>query len=146
MAQTVSDFLLARLNEWGVTRIYGYPGDGINGLLGAFARATDRMQFIQARHEEMAAFMAEDAGLLGIRVDRPDQIADAWDRALSADRPALIDAVTDPNVPPLPPHITLEQAKNFASSIWAGDAEALGFVKQTVKDAAETFLPRKRKK
>ncbi len=58
MAQLVADFVLARLTEWGVTRVYGYPGDGINGFLGAFDRADGHPEFIQARHEEMAAFMA----------------------------------------------------------------------------------------
>ncbi|MBV8490447.1 MAG: thiamine pyrophosphate-requiring protein [Candidatus Eremiobacteraeota bacterium] len=53
-----SAFLLQRLAEWGVTRIYGYPGDGINGLLGAHEHVADKLQFIQVRHEEMAAFMA----------------------------------------------------------------------------------------
>ena len=57
MAQTVGDFLLKRLGEWGVNRIYGYPGDGINGIMGALGR-NDAMQFVQARHEELAAFMA----------------------------------------------------------------------------------------
>jgi len=57
MAQTVSDFLLERLSQWGVKRIYGYPGDGINGIMGALGRNAD-MEFIQARHEELAAFMA----------------------------------------------------------------------------------------
>src|SRR5436190_23621621 len=56
--RTVADQLLERLHQWGVARIYGYPGDGINGLLGALGRAAERMQFIQARHEELAAFMA----------------------------------------------------------------------------------------
>ena len=56
--QTTSDFLIHRLNEWGVNRIYGYPGDGINGILGALERAGDKMKFVQVRHEEMAAFMA----------------------------------------------------------------------------------------
>jgi pyruvate dehydrogenase (quinone) len=56
--RTVSDQLLARLRDWGVHRIFGYPGDGINGLLGAFNRADGDPEFIQARHEEMAAFMA----------------------------------------------------------------------------------------
>ena len=88
---------------------------------------------------------AEELGLTGIRVDRPDQIADAWDRAFSADRPVVIEAITDPNVPPLPPHISIEQARHFASSVWSGDAEALGFIKQTIKDAAETYLPHKKK-
>jgi pyruvate dehydrogenase (quinone) len=58
MSTTVSDFLLQRLFDWGVRRIYGYPGDGINGIMGALDRASDRIQFIQARHEELAAFMA----------------------------------------------------------------------------------------
>ncbi len=55
--QTVSDFVLDRLGQWGVQRIYGYPGDGINGLIGAFGR-NDKLEFVQARHEEGAAFMA----------------------------------------------------------------------------------------
>ncbi|MBV7486121.1 thiamine pyrophosphate-requiring protein [Bordetella sp. BOR01] len=56
--QTVSDFILSRLAQWGIQRIYGYPGDGINGLMGAFGRTSEPLEFIQARHEEMAAFMA----------------------------------------------------------------------------------------
>lgn len=55
---TVSDFLIQRLLDWGVRRIYGYPGDGINGIMGALQRRERDMEFIQARHEEMAAFMA----------------------------------------------------------------------------------------
>ncbi|MBV8064181.1 MAG: thiamine pyrophosphate-requiring protein [Actinobacteria bacterium] len=58
MADHVSDFVLARLREWGVQRVYGYPGDGINSFLGALGRAEGRPEFIQTRHEEMAAFMA----------------------------------------------------------------------------------------
>ncbi|MGH8191746.1 MAG: thiamine pyrophosphate-requiring protein [Rhodanobacteraceae bacterium] len=54
----VSDFLLDRLHQWGVRRIYGYPGDGINGLMGAMNRAGDKLQLVRARHEEMCAFMA----------------------------------------------------------------------------------------
>ncbi len=55
---TVGDFLVERLSQWGVTRIFGYPGDGINGVFGALSRAQGKIEFIQARHEEMAAFMA----------------------------------------------------------------------------------------
>jgi pyruvate dehydrogenase (quinone) len=58
MAQTVGDFFWERLHQWGVRRIFGYPGDGINGLLGALDRAGDKFEFVQVRHEEMAAFMA----------------------------------------------------------------------------------------
>jgi pyruvate dehydrogenase (quinone) len=59
MAKTVGDFFWERLYDWGVRRVFGYPGDGINGLLGGLARfGTDKIQFVQVRHEEMAAFMA----------------------------------------------------------------------------------------
>ena len=58
MTQTVADFLLARLREWEVGQVFGYPGDGINGLLAAWGRADNVPQFVQARHEEMAAFEA----------------------------------------------------------------------------------------
>src|SRR5438270_12642041 len=53
-----SQFILNRLTEWGVKRVYGYPGDGINGLIGAFHEVGDRLEFIQTRHEEIAAFAA----------------------------------------------------------------------------------------
>ena len=59
MSQTVGDFFWERLHQWGVRRVFGYPGDGINGLLGALNRfGTDKIAFVQVRHEEMAAFMA----------------------------------------------------------------------------------------
>jgi pyruvate dehydrogenase (quinone) len=58
MTTTVGDFLIDRLYAWGVRRIYGYPGDGINGVFGALNRTKEKIEFIQARHEEMAAFMA----------------------------------------------------------------------------------------
>jgi pyruvate dehydrogenase (quinone) len=58
MATLVADFILERLTQWGIHRLYGYPGDGINGFLGALDRAEGDPEFIQVRHEEMAAFMA----------------------------------------------------------------------------------------
>jgi pyruvate dehydrogenase (quinone) len=61
MAETVGDYILTRLRQWGVRRIFGYPGDGINGVLGAFPRqerGDSPIDFVQVRHEEMAAFMA----------------------------------------------------------------------------------------
>src|SRR3954465_10057646 len=57
MGQNVAEFILDRLNEWGVDKIYGYPGDGINGLLGAFHKV-EKPEFIQVRHEEIASFAA----------------------------------------------------------------------------------------
>jgi pyruvate dehydrogenase (quinone) len=58
MAQTVADVLLARLREWNIRQVFAFPGDGINGLLAAWGRADNDPQFVQARHEEMAAFEA----------------------------------------------------------------------------------------
>jgi pyruvate dehydrogenase (quinone) len=58
MAKTVGDFLFERLEQWGIHRIFGYPGDGINGIISALGRTDGRFQFIQVRHEEEAAFMA----------------------------------------------------------------------------------------
>src|SRR3954451_21901157 len=58
MSQTVAHFMLDRLADWGVRRIYGYPGDGINGLLGAFHDVGERIEFVQVRHEEIASFAA----------------------------------------------------------------------------------------
>src|SRR4051812_44227021 len=58
MAITVGQFVLQRLSEWGVKRVFGYPGDGIMGLLGGVAALADKVEFVQTRHEEMAAFMA----------------------------------------------------------------------------------------
>jgi pyruvate dehydrogenase (quinone) len=58
MSKTVGAFLINRLIDWGVKRVFGYPGDGINGILGGLQSSADKIEFIQVRHEEMAAFMA----------------------------------------------------------------------------------------
>jgi pyruvate dehydrogenase (quinone) len=58
MAETVADYLLQRLRDWGVEHVFGYPGDGINGIVAAFGKADNHPRFVQARHEEMAAFTA----------------------------------------------------------------------------------------
>src|SRR5919107_1897685 len=58
MAETVGDFVLRRLREWGVEQVFAYPGDGINGIVAAFGKADDIPAFIQSRHEEMSAFQA----------------------------------------------------------------------------------------
>lgn len=83
---------------------------------------------------------AEILGLEGIRIEDPVEIASGLDSAMMAKKPVVVEAVTDPNVPPLPPHINFEQAKSFASSILKGDADALGMIKQTYKDVVENYL------
>jgi pyruvate dehydrogenase (quinone) len=75
---------------------------------------------------------AELCGLRGIKVDHPNAIGAAWDEALASDRPCLLEAVVDPDVPPLPPHITLKQAKAFGLSLLKVDPEEIGVVKQAL--------------
>ncbi len=87
------------------------------------------------------ASFAELLGLKGIRVDSPERVGPAWDEALAADRPVIYEAVTDPDVPPLPPHITLEQAKALSSALIGGDPDAAGIIKQSFKQKVEEFLP-----
>jgi pyruvate dehydrogenase (quinone) len=67
------------------------------------------------------ARFAELVGLRGIRVERPDQVGPAWDEALSSDRPTILDALVDPDIPPLPPHISFDQARNFMVALAKGD-------------------------
>jgi len=87
------------------------------------------------------ARFAEECGLVGIRVDDPDALGDAWERALTADRPCILEAITDPNVPTLPPHVTLKQARHFATSLLKGDPDEAGIIKQAAKGMADALLP-----
>ena len=84
---------------------------------------------------------AEDLGLKGVRVDDPDDVASAWEEVLGADRPAVLEAMTDPDVPPLPPHITLEQAKAMMFAVAKRDPDTAGVVKQSIKGVADELLP-----
>jgi pyruvate dehydrogenase (quinone) len=86
---------------------------------------------------------AELVGLRGIRVDRPDDVGSAWEAALRSDRPVIFEAYTSGDVPTLPPHITLEQAKNYMSALLKGDPDELNIMKQSIKGLAKGVLPQK---
>jgi pyruvate dehydrogenase (quinone) len=85
---------------------------------------------------------AELLGLKGIRVDSPDQVASAWDEALSADGPVVFEAVTDPEVPPLPPHIRFEQAKEMAVAMAKGDPNRGHIIRESLKGKLTEFVNR----
>jgi pyruvate dehydrogenase (quinone) len=87
------------------------------------------------------AGFAELIGLAGVRVEQPEDIADAWRQAFAADRPFVIDAVCDPNVPPLPPHIRADQARALVAALRKGDPEARGVITQSFKAKILEFLP-----
>jgi pyruvate dehydrogenase (quinone) len=89
---------------------------------------------------DYAAFAAS-LGLYGINVDKPDQLGPAWERALSADRPTLLDVRTDPDVPPIPPHATFEQAKDAAMALLKGDEDRWGVIKEGLKTKVQELLP-----
>lgn len=67
-------------------------------------------------------------------MESPEEIAPAWDAALGADRPVVIEAVTDPEVPPLPPHITFDQAKAITGALLGRDPSSLGIIRQSLRD------------
>jgi pyruvate dehydrogenase (quinone) len=85
---------------------------------------------------------AELLGLRGIRIDSPEQVASAWDDAFAADGPVLIEAVTDPEVPPLPPHITFEQAKEMAIAMSKGDANRGRIIRNSLRGKLAEFVNR----
>jgi pyruvate dehydrogenase (quinone) len=85
---------------------------------------------------------AELIGLRGIRVDSPEEVAGAWEEALAADRPVVLEAVTDPEVPPLPPHIMVDQAKHMAEAMVKGEPAAGQIMKQAAKGKLQEFINR----
>jgi pyruvate dehydrogenase (quinone) len=99
-----------------------------------FEGSQDLPDFPYARYAELV-------GLKGIKVQTPDQVGPAWDEALAADRPVVYEAITDPEVPPLPPHITIEQAKALSSALLSGDPNAGQIVKQSFAQKVQEFLP-----
>jgi len=89
---------------------------------------------------DYAAF-ARSLGLAAENLDDPDAIGGAWDRALAADRPTVLDIRCDPDVPPIPPHATFEQAKSVAKAVLAGDEDAGGLLKQGIRQKVQQYLP-----
>jgi pyruvate dehydrogenase (quinone) len=95
----------------------------------------------QALPDASYADFASSIGLVGITVTDPEDVADAWRRALSADRPTVLDVHCDPDVPPIPPHATLEQMSNVAAALIKGDASRWGVVKEGIRTKAQELLP-----
>ncbi|HZD66878.1 MAG TPA: thiamine pyrophosphate-requiring protein, partial [Acidimicrobiales bacterium] len=87
------------------------------------------------------ADFARSLGLASEYVDDPAQLGPAWDKALSADRPTLLEVRCDPNIPPIPPHATLEQMKSAATALAQGDADAWGVIKEGMRTKAQEFVP-----
>jgi pyruvate dehydrogenase (quinone) len=84
---------------------------------------------------------AEMVGLKGILVNQPEQIGPAFDAAFAADRPCVIEAITDPEVPPLPPHITFKQAKAFVESMLKGDSKTPAIIRESAREMMASIFP-----
>ena len=87
------------------------------------------------------ADFADSIGLQATTVRDPEQLAGAWKAALSADRPAVLDIHCDPDVPPIPPHATLEQMTDMAKALIKGDTSRWGVIREGLKTKAQEFLP-----
>ena len=86
---------------------------------------------------------AKMLGLEGIRIDKPEDVESALDAAMAAQRPVVINAYTDPSVPPMPPHVSFKEMKNFTSAIFKGDEDSWDMIKQSFKEVADNYLPHK---
>ncbi|MET7919230.1 thiamine pyrophosphate-requiring protein [Streptomyces avermitilis] len=95
----------------------------------------------QALPDVPYADFARSIGLDGVRVEKPGDVEGAWQRALAADRPFVLDFRTDPAVPPIPPHASLDQIEAAASSIIHGDSDRVGMVRQGLKAKVQEMLP-----
>ncbi len=100
-----------------------------------------KLQASQALPKFPYAAYADLLGLGGIRVERPQDIGPAWDRALSANVPTVVEMVTDPDVPPLPPHITAQQATHYLKALWHGDPDAIDIIQASFKESWDTLFP-----
>lgn len=85
---------------------------------------------------------AEHIGLKGIRMETPDEVAPGWEAAFASDRPVVVDALTDPSVPPLPPHIDLSQATAYAKAMFKGDPDAWQTVRQSIREVTSAYKER----
>ncbi|MFF9204986.1 thiamine pyrophosphate-requiring protein [Streptomyces sp. NPDC014986] len=100
-------------------------------------------QFEESQHipDLPYAEIAQRIGLDGVRVERPEHVGAAWDRALAAERPFVIDFRTDPAVPPIPPHASLDQIEAAASAVLRGDSDRGSMIRQGVKAKVQEMLP-----
>lgn len=104
---------------------------------------TGAPQFLpsQALPDVAYADFARSIGLGGLRVEKPADVERAWQRALAADRPFVLDFRTDPAVPPIPPHATLDQIEAAAASVLKGDSDRAAMVRQGLKAKVQEMLP-----
>jgi pyruvate dehydrogenase (quinone) len=90
------------------------------------------------------AGFAQSLGLVGVKAEKPDEVVAAWDEALAAERPCVVEFRTDPAVPPIPPHASWDQIEKTAESIVRGDSDRFDMIKEGAKSKLQEFLPGKK--
>src|SRR5699024_10900348 len=131
--------------EWADPRfiVLVLHNDDLNQVSWELREAGDPRWDVSQLVEDMDyAAYAELLGLTGLRLDDPDAVDGVWQKAFAADRPVLVDARTDKNVPPLPPHITLEQTTGVAKAVLASDPDAGKVVGRTARTLAAQLFAR----
>jgi thiamine pyrophosphate-dependent acetolactate synthase large subunit-like protein len=156
MTRTASDVLIETIHAWGVDVVFGLPGDSINGIMEVLPKRQDQVRFVQVRHEESAAFMAcgyakhtgrlgcclatSACGAKGYTVEKAAQCGDVLDEALRTAGPVVIEAVADPNEPPMPPKITARQAAHFAESLTKGTPDRRKIIEDILEDKVRVLV------
>ena len=118
-------------------------GAGLPGIPLAVVRPDLELTLCESDRRR-AGFLTHVAGLLGLRgvhVDEPQRVGEGWDEVLRADRPAVLEVEVDPEIPPLPPHIKMEQAKKMAKAALHGDPELVGIATKTFAGKVREFIP-----
>ena len=133
MSKTVGEFFVERLEAWGIKTIFGYPGDGINGIMGTLGAADEVQQVADV----------PGAGVAKALLGKAEQVGAAWDEAFAARKPVVLEAHTDFEVPNNPPHVSFDQAMDFATST-PRDSAAVAIIKGAVSDLVEQFLPHRK--
>ena len=123
---------------WNEARSVGLDGDV---QFPAHPFHVDKYEASQDIPDFPYAAYAESIGLRGIRVESPDAVEAAWDTAFASDRPVVVEAITAPDVPPMPPHISFEHASNYLRAMLKGDVDAWSTLRASFHDAVESFLP-----
>jgi pyruvate dehydrogenase (quinone) len=121
--------------------------DDLNQVTWELRAMEDSPKFVasQSLPDVDYATFARTLGLRAENIADADELGGAWERALSASRPTVLDVRCDPNVPPIPPHATFEQAKSVAKAVLGGDEDAAGFIRQGIKQKVQQYLPGEKK-
>lgn len=141
--ETVADSLLGRISIVAVL-----DNNDLNQVTWEMRAMEGAPQFTESHALPDIAYaeVSKTFDLNGIRVKKPEDLGRAWEMALSASKPTVLDVLVDPDVPALPPHATLAQAEALTGALLKGDPDAIGIVTERLKTKIQEFLPHQEKR